>query len=135
MDVLLSIKPEHVANIVNGTKRFEFRRKVFSKDVSKVVIYCTKPVGKIVAEFIIERILEGSPEEIWNETREASGISRDFFDSYFDGRDTAFAIEIGALNVFDDPIEPCDVVENFSPPQSYRYLPKLESSKQFEMTV
>ncbi|WP_411976039.1 hypothetical protein [Sulfitobacter faviae] len=135
MNVLLSIKPEHVANIVNGTKRYEFRRKVFSKDVSKVVIYCTKPVGKIVAEFSIANILQGSPETVWRETCSESGITRDFFDAYFSGRDTAFAIEIGCLKVFAEPIEPRDLIEDFTPPQSFRYLEKVRSSKQMEMAV
>jgi len=135
MNVLLSIKPEHVANIVNGTKRYEFRRKVFSKDVSKVVIYCTKPVGKIVAEFSVANILQGSPENVWRETCRGSGISRDFFDAYFSGRDTAFAIEIGCLNVFAEPIDPSDLIENFTPPQSFRYLEKLKPSTQMEMAV
>ena len=54
MKVLLSIKPQFVEEIFAGKKRFEYRKAIFSKDVDSVVIYSTKPVGKIVGEFTIK---------------------------------------------------------------------------------
>ena len=135
MNVLLSIKPEHVENILNGSKKYEFRRKVFSREVTKVVIYCTKPVGKIVAEFSIDCIHEGAPDAIWDKTSVWSGISRDFFNSYFEGREKAYAIEIGELNVFQFPIDPGDLIDNFTAPQSYRYLPTSASDVQMELPI
>lgn len=123
MRVLLSIRPVHVANILSGTKRYEFRRKMFARtDVRTVLIYSTMPVGQLVAEFEIADILEDAPDRLWDRTHASSGISKAYFDEYFDGRDKAFALKIGALTVYDDPIDPSDVIDNFTPPQSYRYV-------------
>ncbi|WP_369009144.1 ASCH domain-containing protein, partial [Escherichia coli] len=49
MKVLLSIKPEFAEKILNGTKRFEFRKGIFKNpQISTVVIYATMPLGKVV---------------------------------------------------------------------------------------
>ena len=124
MRVLLSIKPVHVANILSGVKRFEFRRRIFRRpDVRSVLIYSTMPVGQLVAEFVITEILEDDPQRLWDRTHAASGISKEFFDTYFEGRDKGYALGIGALTIFETPIEPEMLIDNFTPPQSYRYVP------------
>jgi len=68
MKVLLSIKREFVEQIMNGTKKYEYRKRIFKQDVDSVVIYSTMPVGRIVGEFKIESILKQSPDEIWSQT-------------------------------------------------------------------
>lgn len=124
MRVLLSIRPVHVENILSGVKRFEFRRRMFTRrDVRSVLIYSTMPVGRLVAEFEIAEILEDEPDRLWARTHADSGISKDYFDAYFEGRNTAFALGIGALTIFETPIEPTELIEDFTPPQSYRYVP------------
>jgi predicted transcriptional regulator len=124
MRVLLSIRPVHVENILSGKKIFEFRRRIFTRrDIESVLIYCTMPVGQLVAEFKISEILEDEPDRLWERTASGSGISKCYFDSYFEGRDRAYALGIGALNIFETPIEPGDLIDDFTPPQSYRYVP------------
>jgi predicted transcriptional regulator len=124
MRVLLSINPVHVENICRGIKVFEFRRRLFARrDVRTVVIYCTKPVGRLVGEFDIADILEAEPEALWRSTAEGSGISKDFFDAYFEGRAKGFALQIGALRIYAEPICPSEWFDNFTPPQSYMYVP------------
>ncbi len=66
MKVLLSIKPEFVEKILDGTKKFEFRKGIFKNpDVKSVVIYSTMPVGMIVAEFDIADVIEDKPSNVW----------------------------------------------------------------------
>lgn len=66
MKVLLSIKPEYVEKILDGTKKFEFRKGIFKNpDVKSVVIYSTMPVGMIVAEFDIADVIEDKPSNVW----------------------------------------------------------------------
>jgi len=98
------------------------------RDVRTVLIYCTRPIGLLVAEFDIADILEDAPEALWASTAEGSGISKDFFDAYFEGRSRAYALQIGELRVFDEPISPSDWFDNFSPPQSYMYVPQAGRS-------
>lgn len=124
MRVLLSINPVHVENMRRGIKTFEFRRRIFARrDIRTVLIYCTKPVGRLVGEFDIAKIHEDEPEALWISTAPGSGISKDFFDAYFEGRSKAFALEIGEIRFYDEPIEPAEWFDDFTPPQSYMYVP------------
>ncbi len=124
MNVLLSVKPKYSEKIVEGKKRYEFRRAIFKKqNIEKVYIYSSSPVSKIVAAFEIEKILKDSPEKIWKLCQKYAGISKkDFFD-YFKNSEQAFAIEIGYVNSFQEPIDPYLIIEDFTPPQSFYYLP------------
>ncbi|NIX77369.1 hypothetical protein [Microvirga terricola] len=123
MRVLLSIRPVHVENILQGIKTFEFRRKIFArKDVQTVLIYCTMPIGKLVGEFDIEDILEDAPDTLWQMTECGSGISKEYFDEYFKGRDRAFALKIGEVRPYKEHVAPSELMANFTPPQSYMYV-------------
>ena len=127
MRVLLSIKPEFVERIFAGTKCFEFRRRAFGRAVSTVVVYATRPVGKIVGEFDVETILADSPPELWDKTAEYSGITRAFFDAYYEGRDVAYALKISSYRLYPEPIDPEEMFEDFTPPQSYMYVDERNS--------
>lgn len=122
MRVLLSIKPEFVEKIFSGEKKFEYRKQAFKENVSSVVIYATMPVGKIVGEFTIRDIIKSEPSALWDETHEHSGITKDFFMSYFNDKAFGFAIEIENLIKYETPINPKSVFEKFIAPQSYRYI-------------
>lgn len=123
MKVLLSIKPEYVEKILDGSKKFEFRKNIFkNQDVKNVIIYSTMPIGKVVAEFDIKKIHRDSPELIWKKTSKYSGITKDFFDDYYSGRDQAVAIEIGEIIEYDKPLDLHELGSNITPPQSYRYI-------------
>ncbi|MCK1298143.1 hypothetical protein IVB33_05435 [Bradyrhizobium sp. 24] len=123
MLVLLSIRPVHVANILAGTKTFEFRRKIFArKDIKRALIYCTKPVGRFVGEFEIADILCDRPDKLWRKTRSGSGISKQFFDNYFEGRDQGYALRIGRVEAFSKQLIPNEVMDGFCPPQSFMYV-------------
>jgi predicted transcriptional regulator len=132
--VLLSIRPQHVENILEGRKTFEFRRKLFMrKDIKTVLIYCTMPVGRLVAEFDIANILSDDPESLWDRTSSGSGISKCYFDAYFEGRSRAHAIQIGDLRIYPEPIMPADIIPDFTPPQSYRYVPSGRGDAQLSL--
>lgn len=80
------------------------------------------PVGKIVGEFDIDHILEDNPMRLWDQTKSHSGITEDFYHSYFHGRDKAFAIKIKSLKKYDEPICPHSIYDNFTAPQSFKYV-------------
>lgn len=121
--VLMSIKPEYVSQIINKKKLYEFRKAVFNhKDIEKVVIYASAPVKKIVAEFEVGDIYCDHPELIWDKYKYAAGIDEKSFMEYFFDREKAFSIHIDNLNVYDEPINPYEVLEGFKPPQSYMFF-------------
>lgn len=122
--VILSIRPEYVERIFNGSKQFEFRRRIFeNRQISTVLIYATAPIGKVVGEFEIEEILELEPERLWEHTRDLSGIAKERFDEYFEGTAIGYALRIGKRVEYE---EPRDLDKHFNvkrPPQSFMYLP------------
>ena len=101
--IIISINPEHVNNIINGTKRYEYRTKAAKKDVNKLIIYETMPIKKIVAEAEIVEVLSIDPNTLWEQTKDYSGISKKFFDEYFKNRSVAYAYKLGKVKVYDEP--------------------------------
>lgn len=126
MKALLSIKPEFVAEIIEGRKKFEYRKKVFKRsDVSSIVVYATKPYGKVVGEFEIAEIIEESLDTLWNETRKFSGISEEFFYDYFKDRESGFAIKIKKFIEYEEHLELSEFDSSIKvAPQSYCYIGK-----------
>lgn len=123
MKILLSIRPQYAEMILNGTKRFEYRRTLYrNRSVQSVVIYATKPVGKIVGEFEVGGLLSDAPESLWASTRKHSGITKRFFMSYFENRSMAFAIQVKNPTRYDEPLGLEQLVGTSSAPQSFMYL-------------
>lgn len=123
MKVLLSIKPEFVEKIFSGEKKYEYRKSIFKKtDIDTIVIYSTKPVGKIVGEIKIDCILDESIEDLWNKTHQDSGISYEFFKSYFQKKERGYAIKIRETKKYKKPLSPVEIFSNFHPPQSFCYI-------------
>ena len=123
MDVLLSIKPKYMKSIIEGEKRYEFRKTIFkNREINRIYIYSSSPVKKIVGTFEIGGILEDHPVDLWDNVKEYAGINeRDFF-AYFDRKSRAFAIKIQNLQEFNDPADPYKTMPGFVPPQSYCYM-------------
>lgn len=123
MDVLLSIKPKYVKSIIEGKKRYDFRKTMFrNRGINLIYIYSSSPVKKIVGTFEIGGILDDHPADLWDVVKEFAGIPQQDFFSYFEGRSRAFAIGIQNLQEFNDPIDPYVTMPGFVPPQSYCYL-------------
>lgn len=123
MKVLLAIKEEFASKIFEGTKRYEFRKTIFKKQgVTSVVVYVTAPTAKVVGEFEIGEVLSGNPETLWEHTKQASGISKQFFDAYFDDRTNAYAIEVKSVNRYTTPKDLRTDLNIHFAPQSWVYL-------------
>ena len=81
--------------ILSGEKKYEFRRAIFKKpDVRKIIIYASSPVSKIIGEFEIDDILSFDVSELWLLTMEYAGIDKDYYDSYFSGKEIGHAIKV-----------------------------------------
>ena len=123
MNVILSIKPKYCEKIISGEKKVEFRIRGFRiNDIDLVYMYSTNPIKKIVGSFEIESIIKDSPIKLWEKFRMHSGMDESEFFQYFGLRKTGFAIKIKAVNPYEPPIDPRQIVPNFTPPRSFRYL-------------
>ena len=68
MNVILSIKPEFVEKIFSGEKQYEYRK--------------------------IPGIICDTPANIWQQTKDHSGVSKSFFQKYYAGKDKGVALKI-----------------------------------------
>ena len=120
-EILLSIKPEYVEKLFAGSKKYEFRRRCCRKRVSKIVVYATCPIMKVVGEMEVNQILAESPNCLWEKTQKYAGISKDLFFRYFDNCSIAYGYEIGRVTRYN---EAKDLSEYgiTSAPQSFIYL-------------
>lgn len=122
MKVLLSIKPEHAENILLGHKKYEFRRTIFKfPDVTKVVIYASSPVQKVIGEFEVDHVLTLKLGELWKKTKLGSGIDKEFYDSYFSGKEIGHAIKVKKVKRYSNYLDLEDLHIKQAP-QSFIYL-------------
>jgi predicted transcriptional regulator len=122
MKVMLSIKPEFADKIFKGSKRFEFRRSIFKNpNISKIIVYASSPVQKVIGEFEIDHIMNLQLNELWQKTRRYSGISEEYFYEYFGDKENGYAIKIKSVKKYKRPL--C-IRRDFdlTPPQSFAYI-------------
>lgn len=119
--LLMSINPEHVDNILAGTKKFEFRKTKCKEKIDSIIIYSTFPIMRVVAEVEVKDIIEDTPQVVWSKTRTAAGIDKIFFDRYYNGRDVAVAYVLGEVRKFAAPKQLADYGVKAAP-QSYIYV-------------
>jgi predicted transcriptional regulator len=120
--VLLSIKPQFANEIFNGNKLYEFRKAIFkNRDVKTIIVYASSPVQKVIGEFEIEEIINEAIPSLWNITKRNAGITRDYFDKYFQSKDSGYAIKIKNPVLYNAPL--CLKKDfNITPPQSFAYV-------------
>lgn len=119
--LLLSIKPEYVEKILQGTKKFEYRKRLAKEAVSVIYIYSTAPTMRIVASVQVIGRLSASPTALWEQTKATAGISREKYRTYFHGCKIAYAYELGTVSVFEKGKKLSDFGMN-TPPQSFVYI-------------
>jgi len=119
--MLLSINPEFVNEIFSGRKRYEFRKAKCKEDVQMMLIYETSPIMQVVGQARIEDVIIGHPKEVWKKTSSHAGISKHFFDLYFQGRKKAVAYKLADVQKFDRPL-PLSHFGIDHAPQSFQYV-------------
>jgi|TARA_B110000114_G_C15008446_1_gene363739 predicted transcriptional regulator len=123
--VLFSIKPKYVSLISAGEKTYELRRKcpkVSAGDLA--LVYESSPTMCLVGAFVIGDIIQAKPASLWRKVGAQSGVSRQEFLEYFNGCETASAIEISQYWNLEQqvPLKQLRSQNKIEPPQSFRYL-------------
>ena len=119
----MSIRPELVNSIFEGKKLFAYRKKIFlDENINSIVVYASRPCSKVVGEIKIGEILKDTPLNLWERTKEGAGITKEFFDDYFKGKNEAFAIKIDFYHRYDTPYNLNDLYPGTNPPQNFCYV-------------
>jgi predicted transcriptional regulator len=128
--VLLSVKPRFADQIVDGTKRVEFRRVWANEHVPWIAIYSSSPTKMLVAIAEVESVVAASASTLWavNCSR-GGGLTRGELRSYFSGKTKGYAVMLGRVLRPNAPIEPAKIVQGFRAPQSFRYLTDPEVAR------
>lgn len=125
---MLSIHPQYVKRIKEGTKRFEFRRRLPKYRVNEIFIYETAPLMKVVAVVQVNGEIIDSPSVVWEKTKNFAGISRIDFENYFKGQDKAFAYELGTVKIFEEGKD-LTIFGLTCAPQSFVYIDHVNWEK------
>jgi predicted transcriptional regulator len=118
----MSIHPEYANKILNGTKKVEFRKWMFSNVPSIVIIYSTSPISRVVGYFFVDGIDASDPLSLWEKYKEAGGIQRKEYNHYFKDAKRGIAIRVGRVHRLLKPVRLEELVGSRRPPQSFRYL-------------
>ena len=70
-------KPKYVEEILNESKKYEYRKRIAKKPVERILIYATHPMKEIVGEVQVTEVIRDSPEALWKQTKELSGIDEE----------------------------------------------------------
>lgn len=120
--ILMSINPKYVDEILAGRKKYEYRRiKAKKKNVDKIIVYCTSPIKKVVAEIDVVGVIADKPDDLWNNTKNYAGISKVKYDEYFKNKDIAVAYKLGSVLKYDIPKDLDEFGIKFTP-QSFIYI-------------
>ena len=128
MSVLLSIKPKYAHAIMSGKKKYEFRKRI-PKNFSKIYLYSSSNVQKIIGYLEIGKIIEATPQKLWRMYGKLGGIEREDFFTYFEGYNEGYSMEIKKAKKFKCPIDPYLSYKKFTPPMSYFYISEEKIAK------
>lgn len=125
--LLISIKPKWVAQILEGSKTVELRRRPPNLQRPVVaLIYESGPSCCLRARCTMGPVISRSPEALWHEQGYRSCIERADYHTYFKGKNVAHAIEIH--NVMEIAAKPAlsylRKEISFVPPQSWGWACK-----------
>ena len=127
-NILLSIKTEYANKILDGSKRYEFRGWKLPDNIENVYIYSSGIQKKIVGKFQIEKVIEDTPENIWEKCQKYSGVlKKEFFDYvYTFDYNKIYAIKVKRIELFSNPLFLSDALNRMHAPQRFKYLSDCE---------
>lgn len=91
-------------------------------------------LGKIIGEFKVEMIIEESPLNLWEATKDFAGISKKKYLTYFQAASKAYALKISEFKEYNTPLEINEFDSTLSfAPQSFCYSsPENQNQKKFK---
>lgn len=119
--MLLSIKPQYVKEILSGNKKYEFRKFRCREEIDTIIIYATSPIKEVVGEVSLIQIIEGDVEHVWNQTCPYGGVQKEDYQEYYKTKDVAIAYQLGEVTQYEKPKKLLDFGLTYVP-QSFAYI-------------
>lgn len=119
--MLLSIKPAYVKKILEGKKKYEYRKFHCKEGIDTIVIYSTAPEKKVVGEVSLLDIIVGDVDYVWRITRPEGGITQKAFKEYYKNKEKATVYKLGDVLMYDEPKTLSDFGLRYAP-QSFAYV-------------
>ncbi|KIJ38988.1 hypothetical protein M422DRAFT_32862 [Sphaerobolus stellatus SS14] len=115
-DILMSIKQEHMNNIVSRKKNHEFRKYLISENIERIWFYVSSPDQHLRYAAVISK---GKPI---GEIEDEEGLGNADFNKGL--KESKFAYEIHHLYRINSPLKHTELKSDYgvSPPQRYIYM-------------
>lgn len=131
--LLLSIQHRYANMIFEGDKQVELRRvrPRHLENGDLILVYVTSPEQALMGVIEVEKVIEMSPDELWQIVKDKAGITHENYQKYYKNSSTGFAIFLKKTFSFESPISLEQLRKewsNFRPPQCYHYLKAEEFS-------
>lgn len=124
--ILISIHPEHVRNILQGTKTVELRRANLHLEAGETLwIYTTAPDSIVEVVAKIGEVTRATPSQVWRQYGKSVRMDKAAFNSYADSRAHITAIKLLDVCKLDNPCTLADLRKasrKFHPPQGAIYI-------------
>lgn len=125
-DILISVQGKFVKRILAGKKAAELRRRAPRiQPGCRVWIYTTAPEAMITVCVTVDRVVKGTPREIWLRHQATLGVSFDEFEAYFGDTETACAIFFKEVEDVSPGVALAEIrsrSKGFHPPQFFKRL-------------
>ena len=127
---IISLKPRYANLILSGKKSVELRNRIVRLEPgTKIWIYATRPVGRIVAFAKVKAVDYGEPTLIWKQFKKKICIEKTEFNSYTEDRKQVSAVTLTRVRELTDARTEAlsldgirGLTGTFHPPQFYAYL-------------
>lgn len=126
IEVLLSIRCEHVDDILAGFKGWEFRRRAALQPGSRVWMYATAPTAAVLGWFEVGRVVRVSASSPHRQIAAEGHATVRELRQYLAGLDQGVAIEIKRPGRLARPVR---LPRGESGPQSYRFITARASDR------
>lgn len=93
--ILISIRPKYAQKILDGTKKVEYRRRIFKEDVGTLLIYESVTTRRVVGKVPVLGVVCGTLSQVWEQTKDIGGITAKEYYDYFAHKEKAYAILLG----------------------------------------
>ena len=137
--LVLSVRPRFAEAIIDGRKTVEVRRQRPNVQPGTLgFVYSSSPIQAVVGTFTVEKIVSGTPDEIWLVAQDGVYISRREFDCYFAGAKVGHAIVVSYGHRLPKPISLSRlrvIWPKCRPPRSFGYLVAADTYTQRIMST